>query len=144
MTNLTKMRNWLMTFPLWDKSWTLYTDYTDAVPGNGGLYPLGAEELSRWEDITGTVFARCRYRFYLYRVADQGSQDGNAQWLLEFQEWVRQQSATGSAPRFGDVPTAERLRAEKGKLSDGNQTGTGKYVVSLIAEFIKQYNEMEE
>lgn len=139
MTNLTKMRSWLLTFPGWDNSWVLHTDRTEAEPGNSGLFPLGAEELSRKEDVLGNVTVLCRYRFYLYRVAEQADPLANAQWLLEFQQWVRQQSATGAAPRFGDDPKQERLRAEKGKLSEISQTGTGTYIVTLTAEFIKKY-----
>lgn len=139
MTNLTKMRSWLQTFPQWDKACDLYTDYTDALPGNSGLYPLGAEEISRQEDVLGNVTVRCRYRFCLCRVAGLADRLANAQWLLDFQQWVRQQSAAGAAPAFGDDPASERIWAEKGKLSDASQTGTGKYTVTLNAEFIKQY-----
>lgn len=139
MTNLTKLRNWLLTFPLWDEGWVLHTDRTEAEPGNGGLYPLGAQELGRLEDVVGNVTVRCRYRFYLYRVTQQADPQANAQWLLELQEWIRQQSATGAAPQFGDDPKQERLRAEKGKLNEVSQTGTGTYIVTLTAEFIKIY-----
>ena len=141
MTLLTKIRNWLLTFPLWNAEWTLYTDYTDGMPGNGGLYPSGAQELGRVEDVAGNVTVRCRYRFCLYRVADQQDMQENANWLLAFQQWVQQQSATGAAPRLGDDPKRERIWAEKGKLLQVNQAGTGKYAVSLIADFVKQFKE---
>ena len=137
MTNLTKMRTWLTTFPGWDDSWVLHTDRTEAEPGNSGLYPLGGEELSRREDVLGNVKVQCRYRFYLYRVAQYTDPLENAQWLLEFQQWVRQQSATGQAPSFGDEPKAERLRAEKGKLVSASQSGMATYEVKLTVEFTK-------
>lgn len=143
MTNLTKMRNWLRSFPLWDDSWELHTDHTDAQPENSGLFPLGAEELSRREDVLGNVTVHCRYRFYLCRVAQQADPQANAAFLLELQEWVRQQSATGAAPQFGDEPKQERLRAEKGRLREVSQTGTGTYIVTLTAEFIKIYGGNE-
>lgn len=139
MTNLTELGNWLRTFPKWDEGWVLHTDRTEAEPGNSGLFPLGAEELSRREDVLGNVTVACRCRFYLYRVAQQADPHANAQWLLEFQQWVQQQSAAGAAPQFGDEPRQERLRAEKGKLSEVSQTGTGTYVVTLTAEFTKIY-----
>ena len=139
MTDLTTLSSWLLTFPGWDEGWVLHTDRTEAEPENTGLFPLGAEELSRREDVLGNVTVRCRYRFYLYRVAQQSDPQANARWLLEFQQWVQQQSAIGAAPRFGDDPKAERLRAEKGKLSEASQTGTGTYVVTLTAEFVKVY-----
>lgn len=143
MTNLTKLRNWLLTFPGWDEGWVLHTDHTEAEPGNSGLFPLGAEELSRREDVLGNVTVQCRYRFYLYRVTGQADPQANAEFLLELQQWVRQQSATGAAPRFGDDPKQERLRAEKGKLSEVSQTGTGTYIVTLTAEFVKIYGGNE-
>ena len=139
MTNLTKMRNWLHTFPGWDENCVLHTDHTAAEPENCGLYPQGGEEISRREDVLGNVSVLCRYRFHLYRLVQLADPLANAQWLLQFQQWVRQQSATGAAPRFGDDPGQERLRAEKGKLSEISQTGTGTYMVTLTAEFIKNY-----
>ena len=39
MTDLEKVKNWLLTFPQWEEGGQLYVDYTDAVPGNAGLYP---------------------------------------------------------------------------------------------------------
>ncbi len=138
MEDLEKVRQWLQTFPLWEDD--LFIDYTGAVPGNTGVYPVGLEELSRQGDILGNVTARCRYRFSLYRVAHR-QQDGtdNAGWLMTFQSWVQEQSALGLAPAFGDVPAGERLRAEKGRLQQAEQTGTGVYRVDLIADFVKKF-----
>ena len=140
MTDLEKVRQWVRSYPKWEESGLLYIDYTDAVPGNSGLYPAGLEEVSRHEDILGTVTVKCRYRFHLYRVA-AGQEDGlsNAQWLMDFQQWVQQQSAAGLTPTFGDVPEQEWIKAEKGKLQEVSQAGTMTYVVTLTAEFIKLY-----
>ncbi len=144
MTDLEKIRQWVLTYPQWGADGVLYVDYTDAVPGNGGLYPVGMEELSRREDVLGNVTVQCRYRFNLYRViTGQADNRENAEWLMAFQQWVQQQCAAGLAPQFGDEPGKERLRAEKGKLSEASQTGTGTYVVTLTAEFMKTYS-MEE
>lgn len=140
MTDLEKVRQWVLSYPGWGEETWLYTDYTDAVPGNGGLYPMGLEEISRREDVLGNVTVQCRYRYSLYRVtAGQADKTDQAKWLLEFQQWVQQQSAAGVAPRFGDVPEKERIRAEKGKLHQVSQTGTGIYGVTLTAEFVKCY-----
>jgi hypothetical protein len=57
--------------------------------------------------------------------------------LLNFQNWVQEQSLSGRAPQFGDVPARERIRAEKGGLTVGAQTVT--YTVTLIADFMKVY-----
>ena len=138
MTDLEKVRQWLLSYPKWEEGGVLYVDHTDAVPGNGGLYPLGLEELSCREDLLGNVTVQCRLRFTFYRVT-AGQDQTHAQWLLDFQQWVQQQSAAGLAPKFGDERHKERLRAEKGKLSEASQTGTGTYAVTLTAEFIKYY-----
>lgn len=143
MNHLEMLRQWLLTYPNWGESGPLYVDYTDCVPG-AGLFPAGLEELSRQEDVLGNVTVKCRYHFALYRVsAAQEDRAGEAQWLLGFQQWVQQQSVAGLAPQFGDVPGAERLRAQKGKLKEASQTGLATYVVTLIADFTKIYGGNE-
>lgn len=139
MTALEKLVQWLKTFPLWDHE-RLYIDYLDAVPGNAGLYPEGVEEVSRREDVLGHVTVQNRLHLVLYRITP-GQQDNgeNSRWLLEFQTWVQKQCALGLAPRFGDDPTQERIRAEQGKLRSASQTGTGKYAVAITAEYVKNY-----
>lgn len=140
MTDLEKVQAWLLTYPQWEEGKLLYVDYTDAVPGNTGLYPGGLEEVSRKSDVLGNVTVQNRYHFALYRVVTAAEDNAaNAQWLMEFQKWVQGQSAAGLAPQFGDEPARERIRAEKGKLKEVSQTGTGTYVVTLTAEFVKYY-----
>ena len=140
MTDLEKVRQWVCSYPKWCEGEVLYIDHIDAVPGNSGLYPAGLEELSRHTDILGTVTVKCRYRFNLYRVATKQEDDPeNAQWMMDFQQWVQQQCAAGLTPTFGDVPEQEWIRAEKGKLQDASQAGTGTYAVTLTAEFTKLY-----
>ena len=140
MTDLEKVQQWLLTYPQWEEGGLLYVDYTDAVPGNAGLYPNGLEEISRKTDVLGNVTVQNRYHFALYRVVTATEDNtGSAQWLLEFQKWVQSQSAAGLAPQFGDEPAQEWIRAEKGKLKEVSQTGTGTYVVTLTAEFVKYY-----
>ncbi len=143
MTDLEKMKQWLLTFPRWEQGGLLYIDFTDALPENMGLYPTGMEEVSRRATVDGGVITRNRYHFALYRVTT-GQEDNaaNAQWLLDFQKWVQEQSLAGYAPVFGDEPAQERLRAESGKLRESKAPGTGKYVVMLTAEFVK-YKEGE-
>ena len=139
MTALEKVIAWLRTFPLW-KEETLHVDYLAAVPGNAGLYPGGLEELSRRTDVLGNVTVRNRLHFVLYlRTAGQQDNGENSLWLMEFQNWVQAQSAAGLAPVFGDAPKDETIRAERGKLHNADQTGTGKYAVTLTAEFVKYY-----
>ena len=136
MTDLEKLQQWLLTYPGWKD--TLLVDFTEAEPGNSGLFPNGLEEISRREDVLGNLQIACRYRFMLYRrTAGRADNTANAQWLLDFQNWVQQQSLAGLTPRFGDVPARERLQAQKGTRKEGAQVGM--YAVALIADFMKVY-----
>lgn len=140
MDILEKLRQWLVTYPAWEEGELVRIDFTEGVPGSTGLYPTGLEEVSRVTDVTGGVCVRCRYHFVLYRLTErQEDNEDHARWLLGFQQWVQQQSATGYAPTFGDEPAAERMYAQKGRLQQTNEVGTGKYAVNLTAEFIKYY-----
>ena len=140
MDVLEMLRQWLLTYPAWEEGGLMYIDFTDGLPGSAGLYPAGLEELSRVADVTGAITARNRYSFVLYRLTErQEDNEANARWLLEFQQWVQQQSAAGLAPVFGDEPARERLYAQKGRLQETNDAGTGIYAVNLIAEFTKYY-----
>ena len=139
MAALEKIAQWLKSFPLWEDN-QLHIDYTGAVPGNSGLYPEGVEEITRREDVLGNVTVQNRLHFTLYRVT-KGQQDNeeNSQWLLQFQNWVQQQSALGLAPSFGDDPKQEKIQAKQGRLKSASQTGTGKYAVAITAEYVKFY-----
>ncbi len=142
MTDLEKLRQWLRAYPGWETGAALHTDHIDGLPGSYGLYPVGLEVLSRKEDLMGNVTARCRYTYNLLRcTAGQQDSPQEAEWLMAFQAWVLSQSAAGLAPRFGDVPAEEKLRAEKGKRKEASQAGTGTYTVNLVAEFTKMYEE---
>lgn len=138
MTALEKIRDWLKTYPKWNE--TLYVDYTAAMPGNTGVFPQGVQELSRRQDVMGNVTVQNRLSFNIMRIT-VGQQDKEAQaaWLMDFQDWVQQQSMSGNAPTFGDLPAREKLWAEQGKLKGTSQTGTARYTVRLIAEFTKKY-----
>lgn len=132
---LETMKAWLETFPKWEG--TLQFDYADAVPGNSGLYPRGITELSRREDVLGNVKTRYSCAFTLRRAAAQSQE--NAQWLLDLQNWVMEQDRLGLAPKFGDEPKTERLRAFEGRLDSHHQVGSSMYTVQLTAEFTKLY-----
>ena len=143
MDVLQKVKQWLLTYPGWEDA-QLYVDYLEAAPSNSGLYPQGLEERSRRVDVLGNVKVSCRYRFALHRMtAGQLNGEENARWLLDFQQWVQQQSIAGLTPQFGDVAAYEQIRAEKGQLREASQVGTGTYQVILIADFIKLYEVNE-
>ncbi len=138
MTQLEKLKVWLQTYPAWED--TIQVDFAEDIPGNTGLFPTGVEELSRREDVLGNLQVECRYSFDLRRQVAGGC-DGtaNAQWLLDFQIWVQQQSAGGLAPHFGDVPQQERMQVRGGSLKAVSPVGTGTYIVTLMADFMKVY-----
>ena len=132
---LKKMKQWLETFPGWED--VLQFDYTDAVPGHSGLYPKGITELSSREDVLGNRRTRYSCAFTLRRAAAPGEE--NARWLLAFQNWVAEQDRLGLAPKFGDEPKTERLRAFEGRLDSQQQVRSAGYTVQLTAEFTKLY-----
>lgn len=135
---LEKIKQWLLSYPQWDG--TVYVDYTAAVPGNAGVFPRGVQELSRRQDVAGNVQTRNRVRFTVLRITPgQLDKEKQAAWLLDFQDWVQQQSISGKAPTFGDVPEKEKLTACQGMLKGISQTGTVRYAVELIAEYTKIY-----
>ena len=132
---LEKMVAWLQTFPRWEG--TVQIDCLDALPGDTGLYPKGLTELSRREDVQGNLWVHCRHDFILRRNASASAD--NARWLLDFQDWVMEQERLGLAPKFGDDPKTERIRAISGQLHSHAQVGSALYSVQLYAEFTKIY-----
>ena len=135
MTVLDKLISWLQTFPLWEGEKTC-VDSLMSTPGSVGLYPRGIREMGRREDVLGNVEVVNRLQILLCRVtAGEDDRAEDAAWLLALQDWVRQQSAAGLAPRLGDVPEKEWIRAEQGRLKTPVQTGTGRYAVTITAEY---------
>lgn len=138
MEQLEALRQWLRSFPRWGDA-PVHIDCLPVQPENGGLYPLGMEVLERKTDLLGTVRLRCRQKFALHKTVCPG--EDHAAWLLQLQQWVLEQSALGLAPRFGDDPGAEYIRAEKGGLKELTAAGTAVYTVTLTAEFVKKFEE---
>ena len=144
MTALEKIRKWLSTFPGNDRLRSLRVDYFSADPDNGNISPSGLVEISRTEDILGNVIVRNQYNFALYYVLtkapgdDEGATE-NADWLMEFQEWIQKQSILGLAPTFGDEPKTEQITAQNGTIYGADEGGTANYMVQLSATFKKYY-----
>lgn len=136
MEYLEELRRWLQTFPQWGDA-AIYIDDLAVRPQNAGLYPVGLEILEKKEDLLGNRSMRCRQRFVLYKLSTPG-QEASA-WLLQLQQWVAEQSALGLAPRFGDVPAQEVIRAEKGALKERTAAGTAVYTVTITTEFVKKF-----
>ena len=111
MTPLETIRKWVETYPGHNILSDFSVDYTDQIPWNGGIFPAGLIEVSRTEDITGDTMVQNQYNFGLYYVFEKapGDDEGaevNADWIMDFQEWVQKQSLTGAVPQFGDRTTA--------------------------------------
>lgn len=146
MTALEKVQDWLETFPKADALAGFHVDYTDKIPGNGGIMPDGLVEVSRKRDITGCVTVTNQYNFGLYYIFEKAAGDDtgaeeNADWIVELQEWVQEQSATGAAPVFGDDRRMERISAQNGTMLETGPEGTAVYVVQLSVQFVKKFKE---
>ncbi len=144
MTDLEKVREWIKTFPKFDDISNLNVDYTDQIPANGGIFPSGLVEISRAEDIIGNVTVENQYNFGLYYVFSKAPEDDigaalNADWIMEFQQWVQEQSVLGKAPKFGNTGEKEKAAAQNGVLYEADNEGVATYMVQLSFNFKKKY-----
>lgn len=143
MTALEQIRDWIATYPGFDILSTFRVDYTDQAPANGGIFPAGLVEVERREDILGNVEITNQYNFGLYYVLEKAPGDDvgaciNADWVMDFQIWVQEQSARGLAPVFGDTGR-EMVRAQNGVLYEATEEGTATYMVQLSVQFKKKF-----
>lgn len=144
MTNLEKVKNWIATFPGYSDLEGFEVDYTDQIPSNGGMFPAGTSEVRRIKDILGNVTVEKQLNFAIYYVftkapGDDAGATVNQEWIAEFQDWVEEQSVTGQAPVFGDIPLRERIVASNGILYDASEEGIGVYTVTLTITYMKRY-----
>jgi len=144
MTALAKIREFIGSYPGADILQNFRVDYTDQIPSNGSIFPSGLVEVSRNIDLFGNVTVINQYNFGLYYVLEKAPGDdagatGNADWLMDFQEWVQEQSALGLAPVFGDVPRQERIMAQNGVLYSAEDEGLALYMVQLSVRFVKEF-----
>ena len=143
MTALDKIRDWIKTFPGYDILADFQVDYTDQMTANsGGIFPSGLVEVARATDIMGTTTVINQYNFALYYTFLKSPGDGisaavNADWVMDFQTWVQEQSVTGAAPVFGDRPKSERIIAQNGTLYEFDAEGTALYAVQLSVQVVK-------
>ena len=149
MTALEKLRGWIATFPGHDILSDFRVDYTDQIPNNGGVFPSGLVEIERTRDIVGNAKVQNQYNFGLYYVFAKSPGDDagaviNADWIADFQMWVQEQSATGLAPVFGDVPAEEVIAAQNGTMYETDEEGAATYMVQLSVTFIKKYEVMNK
>lgn len=144
MTPLEKIREFIESYPGHESINRFRVDYTDQIPFNGGIFPSGLVEVSRRRDILGNSTVTNQYNFGLYYVFEKSPGDDvgateNADWVMDFQEWVQQQSIMGAAPAFGDEPWSETITAQNGVLYDSDEEGTAVYMVQLAVQFTKKY-----
>lgn len=144
MTALEKLKTWIATYDDYDVLSAFHVDFTDQIPANCGVFPAGMVEVSRRKDILGNGSVLNQYNFGICTVftkapGDDTSSTTNADWIADFQEWVQEQSVTGSAPIFGDNPTEERIMAQNGMLYEATDEGLGTYMVQLSVQFRKNY-----
>lgn len=144
MSDLEKIRNWLHQYPEINRIGVLRVDYYSEQPDNGSIDPSGLVEISRKSDILGNVTVENQYNFGLYFVLAKSPEDDvgakeNADWLLDFQRWVQEQSIRRNVPVFGDVSESETITAQNGKVEAADEEGTGIYSVQLSITFTKVY-----
>lgn len=146
MSDLEKIRNWLHQYPDINRIGALRIDYYTERPDNGSIDPSGLVEISRKSDILGNVTVENQYNFGLYFVLVKSPEDDagakeNADWLLDFQRWIQEQSIRRNVPVFGDAPESETITAQHGKVEAADEEGTGIYSVQLSVNFTKIYEE---
>lgn len=144
MGPLEKVRQFVGSYPNADILRCFQVDYTDQIPFNGGIFPSGLVEVQRRQDIFGNVTVTNQYNFGIYYVFEKAPGDdtgatANADWVMDFQEWVQAQSVMGAAPLFGDVPRKEKITAQNGVLYAAEDEGTAMYMVQLSVQFVKEF-----
>lgn len=142
MTPLETIKSWIATYPGHNILNEFSVDYTDQIPGNGGIFPAGLTEVSRTEYVTGAILVKNQYNFGLYYVFEKspGDETGaeiNADWIMDFQEWVQEQSILGKVPQFGDKTRS--IVAQNGSLYDADAEGTATYMVQLSVVYEKLF-----
>ena len=142
MTALEQITEFVKSYPGADILRDFQVDFTDQIPANGGIFPSGLVEISRKTDLLGNTTITNQYNFGLYYVFEKAPGDDvgaavNADWLMDFQEWVQERSALGEAPTFGDRPRQERVMAQNGVLYDAQDEGLATYMVQLSVQFVK-------
>lgn len=144
MTALEEIRGFVKSYPGADILRDFQVDFTDQIPNNGGVFPNGMVEISRKADILGNTTVTNQYNFGLYYVFEKAPGDDagaaiNADWVMDFQEWVQKQSITGRAPTFGDAPKKEKIIAQNGVLYAADDEGLATYMVQLSVQFVKEF-----
>lgn len=143
-TPLERMRMFVARYPYTDILDSLAIDYTDQVPDMGGIFPQGLVEVSRMTDLLGNVTVTNQLNFALYTVLTKAPEDDvgatyNAEWVLDFQQWVQGQSVTHQAPTFGDEPYTESITAQNGEIYSSPTDGVAIYAIQISVMYTKRF-----
>lgn len=136
MTPIETIKNWIATYPGHNILSEFSVDYTDQIPANGGIFPAGMMEVSRRRYVNGDCMVENQYNFGLYYVfekspGDDAGAEGNADWIMDFQQWVQDTVP----PKFGDRTLS--VKAQNGSLYEADAEGTATYMVQLSVNFQK-------
>lgn len=108
-----------------------------------GLFFAGSEALERRESICGGACVRTRAAFWLLRAlyAPPGSPAAGemGQWMLDFQGWLRGQSARGLVPRLGASRTW--AQAESAGILRGRADGETVWRIRVTLEYETEEKE---
>lgn len=140
MEILESLKNWLQSWPGW-KNAQIQVDQLPVKPGGVGLFPQGLQIRKRQRDLQGNTEVFCRFTCRLQLCSDSRLEE-TAGRLMELQNWILQQSASGSAPMLGCRPHEEKIIAVYGRQEKMLQPGLWLYQLELKADFV-QYWEVQ-
>lgn len=142
------MREFLLTYPNLEPGSTI-----DVLPfspnitdGNGISYTgLGTPVIERDVTIGSTVTYRASFSMDILRhLIDEISNEEITEFMMEFEQWVIEQSLMGNAPRFGREGYDETMWAQGGILymvqqPPDVQIPFAAYRTNIIIQFQKFY-----
>lgn len=145
-TDLERLTTWLQTWDGYSALRDMQIDYTDQIPGIFGLFPTGLTTTGSEDYIDGSRILFNQYNFAVYTVFTKAPGDGigsagNAEWVMDLQRWIQEQSMAHGAPTFGNVDQGlEEISASNGQLYDADAEGTALYMVQITASFHTYYD----
>lgn len=142
MSVVKTVKDWISTYPGYATLEDMQVDFFDPLPNNGSIAPSGMMEISRSEDILGNITVQNQYNFALYFVfykpPDENEQaETNADWILDFQEWVQEQDIKKKVPTFGKQTIS--ILAQNGMPYAADEEGIGIYTVQLTINYKKEF-----
>jgi len=143
MTKLEKMKDFISKYEHFDILDHFCIDYTDQLPANAGLFPAGLVELERRADILGNVEVQNQLNFALYVILNKAAGDDtlatiNADWLIDFAEYIQEENIKHNHLPFGDYPESEIIMASDGRLYDSTDEGLGIYAIEISVRYTKK------